>query len=178
MTKTAFGATVALAMMMASCGDGIGDVTSGSGPSATPTPSATPRPSTTPTATPAPTPTATPSGNAACQLPKLPNCDAQCCSAGGSVIYRNEIDNAQNTLRNRRPDLYFSNGDVRDNIEWMVVLAQELQNNTQGRICAEPLGHDELRVKGDQNVSQHVDVLISDRSPWVGGAYTCRPASF
>ena len=60
----------------------------------------------------------------------------------------------------------------------MRILAQEVLNNTQGRVCAEPLGHDELRVKSAQDVSKHVDVLISDREPWVGGAYTCRPASF
>jgi len=94
------------------------------------------------------------------------------------VIHRSEIDAAQNTLRTRRPDLYLSNGNVRDNIEWMGFLAQEILNNSQGRICAEPLGHDEMRVKSTQDVSQHVDVLISDREPWVGGAYTCRPASF
>lgn len=94
------------------------------------------------------------------------------------MIYRNEIDVAENNVRTKRPELFFSNGDVRDNLEYLKVLAQELMNNTGGRICSEPLGHDEIRVKGDQNVSQHVDVLISDREPWVGGAYTCRPASF
>ena len=104
MTKTNFGAVVALAMMMASCGDGIGDVTSG-GPSGTPTPAPTATPTATPVATPTP-----PSTNFTCQLPaRLPNCDASCCSAGGSVIHRSELDNAQNTLRTRRPDLYFSN---------------------------------------------------------------------
>jgi len=72
------------------------------------------------------------------------------------VIHRSELDNAQNTLRTRRPDLYFSNGDVRDNIEWMRILAQEVLNNTQGRVCAEPLGHDELRVKSAQDVSQEL----------------------
>jgi hypothetical protein len=166
-----FGATLAFAVTALGCGDGIGDITSG-GPSATPTPA--------PTATPVPTPapTATPTANATCQLARLPNCDAQCCREGGSVIHRAELDAAQNSLRNRRPDLYLSNGDVRDNFQWMQVLAQEILNNTNGRVCAEPLGHDEIRVKSDQSVSQHVDVLISDRTPWVGGAYTCRPASF
>jgi hypothetical protein len=152
--KTLFGATLAFAVTALGCGDGIGDITSG-GPSATPT-----------------------TANATCQLARLPNCDAQCCREGGSVIHRAELDAAQNSLRNRRPDLYLSNGDVRDNFQWMQVLAQELLNNTNGRVCAEPLGHDEIRVKSDQSVSQHVDVLISDRTPWVGGAYTCRPASF
>ena len=93
------------------------------------------------------------------------------------MIYANEIDAAQASLRSSRPDLFFGN-DVRDNLEYMQVLAQEILNRSNGQICAEPLGHDELRIKGDQNVSQHVDVLISDRTPWVGGAYTCRPASF
>ncbi len=172
MTKTAFGATVALAIMMAGCGDGIGDVTTGSGPSSTPTPA--------PTATPAPTPTPTPppAANATCQLARLPNCDAQCCREGGGIIFRTEIDVAQNSVRTKRPDLFFSNGNVRDNFEYLKVLSQEVLNLSSGRICAEPLGHDEIRVKGDQTVSQHVDVLVADVSPAILGAYTCRPASF
>jgi hypothetical protein len=132
----------------------------------------------TPTPAPTPTPTATPSPRATCALPALPNCDAQCCREGGSVIYASQIDSAQRSLRSSRPDLFFSNGDVRDNLEYMRVLAQEILNRSNGQICAEPLGRREIRVKGDQNVSQHVDVLIADRTPWVGGAYTCRPASF
>ena len=176
MRKTFLGATLALAFMAVtniSCGDGIGDVTTGSGPSATPTPA-------TVTATPAPTPvpTATPSTRATCALPALPNCDAQCCREGGSVIYASQIDSAQASLRNSQPGLFFSNGDVRDNLEYMRQLAQEILHRSNDQICAEALGHDEMRVKGDQSVSQHVDVLISDRTPWVGGAYTCRPASF
>ena len=94
------------------------------------------------------------------------------------MIFRNEIDVAQNSVRTKRPELFFSNGNVRDNFEYLKVLAQEVLNLSGGRICAEPLGHDEIRVKGDQSISQHVDVLISDVEPWVGGAYTCRPASF
>lgn len=177
MRKTFFGATLALVFMAVttiSCGDGIGDVTTGSGPSATPTPVV--QATATPAAT--PTPTATPVARATCALPALPNCDAQCCREGGSVIYASQIEAAQGSLRNSRPDLFFGNGDVRDNFEYMRVLSQEILNRSNGQICAEPLGHDEIRVKGDQNVSQHVDVLISDRTPWVGGAYTCRPASF
>ena len=171
MTKTAFGAILALALMTASCGDGIGDVTSG-GPSSTPTPA--------PTATPAPTPTPTPppTANSTCRLPARQNCDAQCCSAGGSVIYRTEIDIAQNSVRTKRPELFFSNGNVRDNFEYLRVLSQEVLDLSSGQICAEPLGHDEIRIKGNQEVSQHVDVLVADVSPAILGAYTCRPASF
>ena len=176
MRKTALGAMVALTVFMVGCGEGVSDVTRGSGPSATPTPAAqgtaTPAPTATATATPAP------SGTATCKLAKLPNCDAQCCSNGGSVIFRAELEAAEDELTRLQPNLFFSNGDVRDNFEYLAALAKHLTNRSNGNICAEALAHDELRVKGDQNVSQHVDVLISDKTPWVGGAYTCRPASF
>ena len=179
MRKTFLGATLALAFMAVtniSCGDGIGDVTTGSGPSATPTPVPTPAPIVT---TPTPTPTPTPStSNVACRLTSLPNCDATCCSNGGSIIYRSQIEEAQDEVRRTRPELFLAGGNVRDNIEYMVVLSRVIQNRSNGNICAEPLGHDEIRIKGDQNVSQHVDVLVADVSPAILGAYTCRPASF
>lgn len=175
-TKTAFGAAVALAVMtMAGCGDGIGDVTSGSGPSSTPTPTTTPRPGTSPTPTPVPTATPRP-GVLSCTLPKLPNCDDQCCSQGGSVIWRTQLQDAEDELVKLQPGLFFSNGDVRDKFEYMAALAKLLTERTG--LCAEPLGHDEIRVKENQTISQHIDVLIADQTPWVGGAYTCRPASF
>lgn len=172
MKKTSLGATLALALLLPSCGDGIGDVTTG-GPSATPTPvPATPTPTATPAATPTPT-----TNNLTCNLaPRLPNCDAQCCREGGSVRWRVQIEATQADLTRTQPGLFFSNGDVRDNIEYMTALGRRL-TQLYG-LCAEPLGHDELRVKEDQNFSQHIDVLISDRTPWVGGAYTCQPASF
>lgn len=176
MKKTVLGATVALvAMMMVGCGDGIGDVTTGSSPSGSPTPRATPTP--TPGATPTPTPSPTPrAGVLSCTLPRLPNCDAQCCTQGGSVLFRAELEDAEAELLRAQPGLFFSNGNVRDKFEYMAALAKLLTERTG--LCSEPLGHDELRIKRDQTVSQHVDVLIADETPWVGGAYTCRPASF
>ena len=175
MKKTAIGAMVALAVFMVGCGDGLDGSSTGSGPSATPTPAptATPAPTVAPTATPAP------GANATCQLARLPNCDAQCCTnTGANVFLRNEIDVAQNSVRTKRPDLFLSNGNVRDNLEYLKVLSQEILNLSNGRTCAEALGHDEIRVKNDQTVSQHVDVLVADVSPGILGAYTCRPASF
>jgi hypothetical protein len=172
--KTAIALSLGFVAAFIACGDGLGDVTSG-GPSGTPTPTATATP------TPTPTPAATPTpgtGTASCQFSRLPNCDATCCSAGGSVDFRPDLESWQAELRDIRPGLFQSNGDVRDNIEYMAALAQHIQFRSQGRICAEPLGHDEIRIKGSQNKSQHVDVLISDRTPWIGGAYTCFPASF
>ncbi len=173
MRKTAIGAIFTLAITMISCGDGIGDVTTGSAPSGTPTPQATP--AATPAATPVPTPT--PNSNVlSCNLARLPNCDAQCCREGGTVRWRSQIEAAQADLRNTQPALFFSNGDVRDNFQYMAALSKRLTE--MFGLCAEPLGHDEIRIKEDQNFSQHIDVLIADASPWVGGAYTCQPASF
>lgn len=172
MRKTVLGAVIALAVTMVACGDGIGDVTTGSGPSATPTPTPQSTP-TTPVATPTPTPN---TGGLSCNLARLPNCDAQCCSQGGSVMWRSQLETAQADLTRTQPQLFRSNGDVRDNVEYMDALARRLTQLFG--LCAERLGHDEIRIKDSQVVSQHIDVLISDVTPWVGGAYTCRPASF
>ncbi len=176
MTKTAFGAAVALAVMtMAGCGDGIGDVTTGSSPSGTPTPKPGATATPTPAATPTPVPTPKP-GVLSCTLPSLPLCDAACCSAGGSVLFRNELETAEDDLVKTQPGLFLSNGNVKDKLEYLVALSKRLTELTG--LCSAPNGHDELRIKRDQTVSQHVDVLIADETPWVGGAYTCRPASF
>jgi hypothetical protein len=83
---------------------------------------------------------------------------------------------AEDDLTRTQPGLFLPNGDVRDNIAYLAALARRITE--MSGLCTEPLGHDEIRIKGDQNISQHVDVLIADVSPWVGGAYTCRPASF
>ena len=91
-------------------------------------------------------------------------------------MWRTQIEDAEAELFRTQPNLFFSNGNVRDKFEYMAALAKLLTARTG--LCAEPLGHDEIRVKENQNVSQHIDVLIADESPWVGGAYTCRPASF
>lgn len=166
---------VALSVLMGGCGDGIGDVTTG-GPSGTPTPAPTPAPTATPAPTPAPTPTPN-TGSLTCNLPaRLPNCDATCCRAGGSVRWRSQIEAAQADLTRTQPGLFNPGGNVRDNIQYMNALAKRLTE--MFGLCTGVLGHDEIRVKEDQNFSQHIDVLISDVTPWVGGAYTCEPASF
>lgn len=178
MTKTDFGAAVVLAVIVASCGDGIGDVTTGSSPSSTPTPrpQSTPGPGASPTPAPAATPTPAPTTGLTCNLTALPNCDDQCCRSGGTVLFRSEIENAQSDLTRTQPGLFLPNGNVRSNTEYIAALARRLTQLTG--LCSQPLGHDELRVKRDQNTAQHIDVLIADETPWVGGAYTCNPASF
>ena len=174
MTKTFFGAALALTVMMVGCGDGIGDVTT-AGPSATPTP----RPGASPTPTPVPTPTPTPTprpGALSCSLPSLPICDAACCSSGGPNLFRNEVETAEDDLVRSQPGLFLPNGNVKDKFAYLDALAKRLTELTG--LCAVANGHDELRIKKDQTVSNHVDVLIGDETPWVGGIYTCRPASF
>jgi len=178
-TKTVFGAALALTVMtMAACGDGIGGVTTGTSPSGSPTPvaTATPKPGTTPAPTPTPSPTPKP-GTLACTLPALPICDADCCSAGGTRLFTQEIQSAEDDLYVTQPGLFLSNGDVKNNLDYLAALAKRLTELTG--LCAQANGHDEIRVKRDQTISQHVDVLLGDNTtPWVGGVYTCRPASF
>ena len=111
-----------------------------------------------------------------CTLPSLPHCDDQCCTSGGSVIFRTQIEAAEADLTKTQPGLFLPNGDVKDKLEYIAALAKRLTQMTG--ICSEPNGHDEIRVKENQTISQHVDVLIADQTPWVGGVYTCRPASF
>ena len=175
MRKRVMEAVILAAGLAVACGEGIGGVTSGtsSGPSSNPTPSATatPRPSATPTPAPTPVP-----GALSCALPSLPLCDANCCTSGGSNLFRNEIETAEDNLTKTQPGLFLPNGDVKDKFEYIAALAKKLTELTG--LCAQANGHDELRVKRDQTISNHVDVLIADETPWVGGVYTCRPASF
>ncbi len=43
----------------------------------------------------------------------------------------------------------------------------------------ESYSKDEIVIKVDNTVSQNVDVIIgSSHEPYIGGRYTCRPASF
>jgi hypothetical protein len=174
--KNVFGAVLALAVMtMAACGDGIGDVTTASSPSGTPKPTVTPTPGPgAPTPTPSPTPKP---GALSCTLPSLPICDAACCTSGGTRLFTQQIQAAEDDLYVTQPGLFKSNGDVKDNLQYLDALAKRLVEMTG--LCAIANGHDEIRVKADQTISQHVDVLAGDNAtPWVGGVYTCRPASF
>ena len=91
-------------------------------------------------------------------------------------LFYAQIEAAEDDLTKTQPGLFLPNGDVKDKFEYISALAKRLTQMTG--ICSEPLGHDEIRTKDNQSVSQHVDVLIADQTPWVGGAYTCRPASF
>lgn len=170
--------TVVLALLagtLLSCGDGIGGVTDPTSGGSTPTP--TPRPGATPTPTATPAATPTPSTGLTCQLASLPDCAATgCCERGGTPLFTAEVERAMNDLENTRPDLFGAGGKVRDNLVYLQVLAQRITQLTG--LCTKPEGHDEIRVKRDQTVAQHVDVLISDEFPAVVGVYTCRPASF
>lgn len=174
MRRTLLGAGLALTLMAVSCGQGVATLDSGAGPSGSSSSvsKATPTPTAAPTATPSPTPSA----GLTCNLPALPHCDDKCCTAGGTVMFVSELELAEADLYKTQPNLFQSNGQVKNNFEYLAALAKRLTQLTG--LCAEANAHDEIRVKRDQTVSQHIDVLISDVTPWVGGAYTCRPASF
>ncbi len=172
-----------LALTLTSCSDGLTPSTATSptgaasgGSTSTPTPTATP------TATPAP-----PVQTASCNLPPRPDCgNSGCCSEGGSPLFNAQINDAQADLERTRPDIFNSNGSLKlDEIEYTELLAKKLMQLNPG-MCArgggqggESFSKDEVAIKVDNNVSQNVDVIIgSSHQPYIGGRYTCRPASF
>ncbi|MEO5761357.1 MAG: hypothetical protein ABIR28_03505 [Vicinamibacteria bacterium] len=171
------------AFALSSCGDGLDTPTANATPTPTPRPSATP----TPTATPTPAATPTPSGSATCALPARPDCgNSGCCSEGGTPLFNAQINDAQAQLERTRPDIFNSNGSLRlDELEYTDLLAKTIMQLFPG-VCArgggrdgESYSKDEVVIKSDNTVSQNVDVIIgSSHEPYIGGRYTCRPASF
>ena len=168
-----------LAIALSSCGDGLETSPTGN---ATPTP--TPRPTTSATPTPTPAPTATPVTTLKCELSERPDCGATCCTEGGGNSYVAVIDNAQTDLERTRPDLFNANGSLRvDEVTYTNILAAKITAMTG--ICAIGGGQgssrskDEVALKRDNNQSTNVDTIIgSSNTPYIGGAYNCRPAAF
>jgi len=145
----------------------------------TPTVVATP----TPTPTPVPTPTATPRITT-CTLPENDDCGSRCCTKGGTELFTAEIEAAQDALERSSPDLFEDDGSLAvDEEVYTAALAKKITEMTG--ICCRGGGRptsiskDEVACKRNNNVSQNTDVILgSNNSPFVGGVYTCRPASF
>ena len=177
-------ASLALPVVLAfnACGDGL-DTTS----PASPTGSASGGTTSTPTPTPTPVATPTPAAAASCTLPTRPDCgNSGCCEEGGSPMFNGQINDAQADLERTRPDIFNSNGSLKlDELEYTDLLAKKIMQLNPG-MCArgggrsgESYSKDEVAIKTDNNVSQNVDVIIgSSHVPYIGGRYTCRPASF
>ena len=167
-----------LAMTFSNCGDGMA-------PAAPASPTGAAASVSTPT--PAATPAATPVQTASCTLPTRPDCgNSGCCSEGGAPLFNAQINDAQADLERTRPDIFNSNGSLKlDELEYTDLLATKLMALNPG-MCArgggrngESYSKDEIVIKTDNNVSQNVDVIIgSSHEPYIGGRYTCRPASF
>jgi hypothetical protein len=169
-----------LVLSLSSCGDGVPPSGPSGGSGGTPTPTATP------TATPAATPTPTPTTGLTCQLPERPDCGNNgCCDEGGSPLFNAQINDAQADLERTRRDIFNNDGSLRvDELEYTDILARKITQLFG--LCAVGGGRggnsrskDEVGIKSDNNVSQNVDVIIgSSHTPYIGGRYTCRPASF
>ena len=177
-------ASLALPLTLAftACGDAL-ETTSPASPTGSAAGGAAPTP--TPTATPVATPT--PSAAGSCTLPTRPDCgNSGCCEEGGSPMFNGQINDAQADLERTRPDIFNGNGSLKlDELEYTDLLAKKLMQLNPG-MCArgggrngESFSKDEVAIKIDNNVSQNVDVIIgSSHVPYIGGRYTCRPASF
>jgi hypothetical protein len=117
-----------------------------------------------------------------CGLSAQPNCGAACCSLGGSLEFRSEIETAQADLRRNQPGLFNADGSIRvDEVTYTAALARRIVE--MHGVCAVggltgSVSRDEIGVKRTNQLSQNVDVVLSSGQPWVGTTYTCRPASF
>ncbi len=101
-------------------------------------------------------------------------------------MFNAQINDAQADLERTRPDIFNSDGSLRlDELEYTDLLAKKLMALNPG-MCArgggrngESFSKDEVAIKTTNDVSQNVDVIIgSSHTPYIGGRYTCRPASF
>ena len=174
------GLALPLALILSSCGDGLP-------PSTATSPTGSASGGSTSTPAPTATPAATPLQTASCNLPPRPDCgNSGCCSEGGSPLFNAQINDAQADLERTRPDIFNSNGSLKlDELEYTELLAKKLMQLNPG-MCArgggqggESYSKDEVVIKTSNDVSQNVDVIIgSSHEPYIGGRYTCRPASF
>ena len=172
-----------LTLALSACGDGVDTAPASPTGSASGGTTATPPP--TPSATPVATPT--PSTAGSCTLPPKSDCgNSGCCSEGGSPMFNAQINDAQADLERTRPDIFNANGSLKlDELEYTDLLAKKLMQLNPG-MCArgggrsgESFSKDEVAIKINNDVSQNVDVIIgSSHVPYIGGRYTCRPASF
>ncbi len=150
-------------------------------PSAPVTPSPTASPSATPTATPTPLP------SVQCVLPKMPDCGGNgCCNDKSQPMFNDKISIAQAALRESRPDIFNQDGSIKvGELTYVDLLARTLMIQNPG-MCAtaavrenDSISKDEIAIKVDNTESQNVDVIIGgSNQPFVGGRFTCTPASF
>ena len=101
-------------------------------------------------------------------------------------MFEREIAAAQDELKRRKPELFNSNGSLKvDEDEYTAELAKVVTAMTG--LCATggnvhqggSISKDEVAIKRDNGLSQNTDVIAGwNNSPYVGGVYTCRPASF
>lgn len=114
----------------------------------------------------------------------MPDCGLSgCCTRGGGNPYVTPIADAQTALERERPDIFNSNGSLKiDEIAYTNLLAAKITAMTG--ICTRGGGvgsasKDEVGLKRDNGTSINVDVIIgSTETPYIGGVYTCTPASF
>lgn len=109
-----------------------------------------------------------------------------CCKKGGDELFTREIETAQDELKRRKPQLFNPNGSLTvEEEEYTHELAKVITE--MFGLCATggnvhqggSISKDEVAIKRDNNLSQNTDVIAGfNNSPYVGGVYTCRPASF
>lgn len=139
-------------------------------------PSATPPPVVV-TATPTPTPSSTPSAKS-CTLPAMSDCSRTgCCAQGPPAAFEVEIRAAQKEFLVRFPEMVRPDNTIRDTSFYTQQVAN-IVVETNGYCSIPGPGFGEIRVKKSNELAQHVKIVSSFDTPFIGSVYTCIPASF
>ena len=140
-------------------------------------PSGTPAPVVTATPTPSPTATVTPSVKS-CTLPSMPDCSKTgCCAQGPPAAFETEIRAAQKEFPIRFPEMIRPDNTIRD-ITFYTQQIAKIIVETYGLCAVSGPGFGEIRVKRSNDFAQHVKVVSSFDTSFIGSVYTCIPASF
>jgi len=160
-----------LAAHLAGCKQDSTDA--GTQPSGTPAPPVTATATPTPAATPVPTPSVK-----SCVLPNMPDCSKSgCCAQGPPLGFESEIRAAQLDFPIRFPDMIRPDNTIRDTSFYTQQIAQYLVQ-TYGYCAVPGPGFGEIRVKKSNELAQHVKVVSSFDTSFIGSVFTCIPASF
>jgi len=108
----------------------------------------------------------------------MPDCSrTDCCAQGPPLAFDAEIRAAQKEFLVRFPEMVRPDNTIRDTSFYTQQVANIIV--TTWGYCAVPgPGFGEIRVKKSNDFAQHVKIVSSFDTSFIGPVFTCIPASF
>lgn len=100
-----------------------------------------------------------------------------CCAQGPPAAFEVEIRAAQKEFLVRFPEMVRPDNTIRDTSFYTQQVAN-IVVETNGYCSIPGPGFGEIRVKKSNELAQHVKIVSSFDTPFIGSVYTCIPASF